>query len=135
MITFTCTKDLCRIIHGKRIAVTKKTLRSHHIIEKKILTKYLCALLSIVIHKEGIENKTNQLIKDIINFNNKNIIKWYSETKSNIPEEPCYISFITPTLFINGQDESIFYVNSQFQVLFVNIFFRQLIINIDCEKL
>ena len=38
------------------------------------------------------------------------------------------------TGFINCQDESRCYVNSSFQVLFFNIFSRQVIMNIDCEK-
>ena len=41
---------------------------------------------------------------------------------------------MTPTGFINGQYESICYVNSSFQFLSFNIFSRQLIVNIDCEK-
>ena len=42
---------------------------------------------------------------------------------------------MTPTGFINGQDESRCYVKLTFQVPFFNIFFRQFIINIDCEKI
>ena len=41
---------------------------------------------------------------------------------------------MTPIGFRNGQDESICYVNSSFQVIFFNIFFRTLIMNIDCKK-
>ena len=41
---------------------------------------------------------------------------------------------MTPTGFMNGQDELRCYVNSSFQVLFFNIFFRTLIMNIDCKK-
>ena len=41
---------------------------------------------------------------------------------------------MTPIGFKNGQDESICYINSSFQVLFFNIFFRMLIMSIDCEK-
>ena len=82
-----------------------------------------------------LENKSNQFINDISNFNNKHIIQCYNETISNIPEEPRYKSAMTLTGFSNGQDESRFYANSSFQVLFFNIFFRHLIMNIDCEKL
>ena len=42
---------------------------------------------------------------------------------------------MTPIGFRNGQYESRFYVNSSFQVIFLNIFFRTLIMNIDCERL
>ena len=42
---------------------------------------------------------------------------------------------MTPIGFRNGQDESRCYVNSSFQVLFLNIFFRTLIMNIDCDRI
>ena len=43
----------------KIIADTKKTLRTHHFIEKDILKIFICGLLSIFIDEEDIENKTN----------------------------------------------------------------------------
>ena len=92
-------------------------------------------MLSIVIDEAYLENKKNHFINYISNFNNKHVIQLYRETKSNIPEEPRYISSMAPTGFINVQDESRYYVNSSFQVIFFDIFFRQLIINIDCEEL
>ena len=79
---------------------------------KDKLRKYLSDILSIVIDEAYIERKTNQFINDISNFNNKHIIQCCNETKSNTTEEPHYISSMTPTGFINGQDESRCYVNS-----------------------
>ena len=92
-------------------------------------------MLSIDIDETEPEKKTNQFINDIINFNNKHIIKCYNKTISNIPAEPRHISYTTPTIFINSQYESICYFNSSFQVIFFNILFRQLIMNTDCEKI
>ena len=66
----------------------------------------------MIIDKADIENRTKQFINDIKNFNKEHIIQCYSENQSNIPEEPCYISSMTPTGFINGKDESRCYVNS-----------------------
>ena len=40
---------------------------------------------------------------------------------------------MTPIGFRNGQDELGCYVNSSFQVIFFNILFKTLIMNIDCE--
>ena len=80
MIKFTCTKDLFRIIYGKIISDTKKTLRTHHFIEREKIQKYRCCLLSMVIDEADLENKTNQLINDISNFNNEYIIQYYIET-------------------------------------------------------
>ena len=76
---------------------TKNTLRSHHFIEKEKLRKYISGLLSIVIDESDLEEITNQFINYIINFNNEHIIQCYNEIKSNIPEEPRYISSMTPT--------------------------------------
>ena len=42
---------------------------------------------------------------------------------------------MTPTVLINSQDESRCYVNLSFQVIFFIIFFRQLIMYIDCDFL
>ena len=100
------------------IADTKKTSRSHHFIKKYKLRKYLSSILSIDMNEEDIENKTNQFISDISDFNNKHIIQCNNKPISNITEELHYILSMTPTGFINGKDESIFYVNFSFQVLF-----------------
>ena len=90
-------------------------------------------MLSIDISEADLENKTNKFVYHINYFNNKHIFQCYNETISNIPEEPSYISSMTPTEFINGQYESRCYINSSFQVHF-SISFILLIINIDCEK-
>ena len=79
-------------------------------------------MLSIDIDEADLEKKTNQFINYIRNFNNKNISQCYNKTISNIPEEPRCISSMTPTGFINGQDESRCYVNSSFQVIFKYLF-------------
>ena len=88
----------------------------------------------LMVDESDLENITNQWINDIRLFNNEHIIQHHNIPQSNIPEEPCYISGMTPTGFINGQYESRCYVNLYFQVLFFNTFFRHLIMNIDCEK-
>ena len=82
-----------------------------------------------------IQGKTNQVINDKSNFNNTHIMKSNIQPISNITEEERFISSMTPIGFRNGQDESRCYVNSSFQVLFFNIFFRTLIMNIDCERM
>ena len=114
MIQFTCTKDLCRILHGKEKMLKKSTLRSHHYIEGEKLGKYLSGILSIENDEADIGKKANQSINDKSDFNIKHIIKCNIQPISNIPEEPRLISSMTPIGFRNGQDESIFYVNSSF---------------------
>ena len=78
----------------------------------------MSGVLSIDNYEADIGEKTNQFINDISNFNNKHIIQCNNKPISNIPEEPYYISSMTPIGFRNVQDESICYVNSTFQVLF-----------------
>ena len=63
------------------------------------------------------------------------MIQFYNIPQYNIPVKPRYISHMTLTEFINGKDEPRWYVNSYFQVLFYTIFFRHLIMNIDCDKI
>ena len=87
-------------------------------------------ILSVENDKADLGEKTNQFINDKINFYNKHI-----QDISNIPEEPHFISSMTPIGFSNGQDESRCYVNLSFQVPFFNIFKKMLIMNIDCEKM
>ena len=62
-------------------------------------------LLSIIFDEAYLTNRTNQWFYHIQNFNKEHIIQPYNVTKSNIPEEEWYISYMTPTGFINGQDE------------------------------
>ena len=75
-------------------------------------------MLFIIIDEADLENRTNQLITDISNCNREHIIQCYIKTQSNIPEEPCYISYMTPTSFINVQYESRCSIKSSYQVLF-----------------
>ena len=88
----------------KWIYDTKKTLRTHHFIEKEKWWRYICGLFSIVIDETDLENRTNQLINDISNFNNEHRTQCYSKTWTNIPEERRYKPSMTPPGFINGQD-------------------------------
>ena len=87
MTEFTYTKDLCRIINGKKALLIPKR-RYVHIISLKIykLRKYLSGMLSIDIDEADLEKKRNQFINDISDFNNEHIIQCYNETISNIPE-------------------------------------------------
>ena len=124
MIKFTFTEYFCRIIHEKKNSDTKKTLRSHNCIEKETCRKYLSGILSIDNDEANIEKKTNHFISCIRVFNNEHIIQYNNKPISNIPEESRYISSMTPTGLINGQDESRCYANSSFQVIF-SIYFLE----------
>ena len=97
---------------------TKRTLRSNNYIEREKLRKCLSGILSIDNDEEDIGKKTNQFISYSSDFNNKYIIQYKNKPISNIPEEPRYISSMTPIGFRNGQYESRCYVNFSFQVLF-----------------
>ena len=65
----------------------------------------MSGILSIDTDGADLEKKTNKFINDISNLNNKHIIQCYKKTISNIPEEPRFISSMTPPGFINGQYE------------------------------
>ena len=115
----------------RKNADTKRTICLHHYIEREKLRKYLSGILSIENDEADLGRKTNQSINDKNDFNNKHIIKCNILHISNIPEEPRFISPMTLIGFRNAQYESRCYVNSSFQVLFFNIFFRKLIVNIN----
>ena len=88
MIKFTCTRNIFKIVHGRKYLLILKTFRTHYFIEKRKLWKYFGCLLSKIIDAAGLKNRTNQFINDIRNFNNEHIIECYIVTESNIPEEP-----------------------------------------------
>ena len=95
--------------------------------------KHMSGMLYIDSDETDIEKKNNQFINYIRNINKIYIIQCYNKIIFNITEEPHYISSRIPTVFINGQYESRCYVNSSFKVLFFDIFFIQLIMNINCD--
>ena len=86
-------------------------------------------------YKADLGKNMDKFINDKSDFNNTHIIKYNIQPISNITEEECFISSMTTIGFRNDQDESRCYVNSSLQVLFFNIFFRTLIMNIDCERM
>ena len=54
---------------------------------------------------------------------------------SSVPEESRYIEFITPLGFINQENETGCHFNSTNQLLYYNVLFRQLILNINCDTI
>ena len=94
----------------------------HHYIEIEKLIKYLSGILYIENYKADLGVNKDQLINDKSEFNNTHIIKSNIEPVSNIPEEECFISSMTPIGFRNGQYESRCYVNSSFQLIFLIYF-------------
>ena len=75
----------------KKIANTKKTLRSHHYIEIEKLGKYISVILHIEKTKADLEKKVDEFINDKSDFNNTHIIKSKIIPVSNIPEEERFI--------------------------------------------
>ena len=134
-IQFTCTENLCRIYMEKKKCRYKKdtTFASFHWNWK--IEKISFWYLIYKNDKADLDKKTNHFINDRSNFNNTHIIKFNIQPVSNITEEEHFISSMILIGFRNDQDASRCYANSSLQVLFFNIFFRKLIMNIDCEIL
>ena len=97
------------------------------------MEKYLNGITLIESTQADLEKKADEFINHKVDFNITHIIKSDIQQLTNVPEEARFISSMTPTGFRNDQDESRCYVNSTFQVLFFNIFYRTLIMNIDCD--
>ena len=89
MIKLTCNKDIFRIIHGRKQFRIPEQLRTQNFIEKRKWWKYIDGWLSIFFDEAYTQNRKNQLINDISNFNNEHIIQCYSVTISNTHEKPC----------------------------------------------
>ena len=53
----------------------------------------------------------------------------------SFPEESRYIAVISPPGLINQENETIFYFNATIQLLYSNILFRKLILNIYCYSM
>ena len=118
-----------------KINDTKRTLRSHHYISIDLWRKYLNGITRIESTLADLEKKVDEFINHKIDFNTAHIIKSDIQQIMKIPEKARFISSMTPTSFRNNQDESRCYVNSTFQVLFFNVLFRSLIMNIDCDTM
>ena len=65
-------------------------------------------LLSRIFDKANLKTRTNQWFYHIQNFLKEHIILVSNINQSDIHEEERYISFMTPTGFINFQEESRF---------------------------
>ena len=86
MTKFTYTNDLFMIMYGRRKLLMQKRIKFTSFHGKRKIWKYIDGLLSIIFDEADIENRKNQLINDISNFNNEHIIQLYNVTQSNIPE-------------------------------------------------
>ena len=97
---------------------TNRTLRSHHYISIDLWRKYLNGITVIESTQADLDKMVDKFISHKIVFNTAHIIKSEIQQITNIPEKARFISSMTPTGFRNDQDESRYYVNSTFQVLF-----------------
>ena len=68
---------------GEKKSDTQKTYVSFH--WKSKITEISWWFVIITIDEADLKNRKNKLINDISNFNNKDIIQWYSVTQSNTP--------------------------------------------------
>ena len=86
--------------------------------DEKTLLNYLDGVLSIMFDEVYLMNRTSKWFCHIQNFNKEHFIRPYNVTESNKHKEERFISCMTTTRFINGQDESICYVNRFFKFVF-----------------
>ena len=114
---------------------TNRTLRSHHYISIDSWRKYLNGITVIDSTQAELDKMVDEFISNKTKFQTKQIIKSDIQQIMNMPEKARFISSMTPTGFKNDQEKSRCYVNSTFQVLFFNVFFRSLIMNIDCDMM
>ena len=87
-------------------------------------------ILQVIRTQADLDKMVDEFISHKTKFNTAHIIKSDIQQIMNIPEKARFISSMAPTGFRNDQDKSRCYVNSTFQVLFFNVFFRSLIMNV-----
>ena len=92
---------------------TNNLLRAQHYVKKRI-RYYMKLFLSIIIGDKDIMNRLEQWLFHINYFHNKHVMLPKNKTVAAICEAERYMSYLTPTGFINGQYEYRFYANSSF---------------------
>ena len=56
-------------------------------------------------------------------------------SNSSVPEESRFIVYMKPPGFINNKNKTRCYFNATIQMLYFDILFRRLILNIDCDNI
>ena len=76
--------------------------------------------------------KVDNWLDSFEKFHKKYIIMPSESLNSPLLEERLFITFRSPPGFINQENKTIYDLNATFQMLYFNVLFRQLILNIDC---
>ena len=79
-----------------------------------------------------IDEKVEHWLYSFENFHKKYIIMPSLSLNSLLIEESLFVPVWSPPGFINRENETRFYLNATFQILYFNVLFRQLIHKIYC---
>ena len=96
---------------------------------------YLTHILKSDTSRGDVNKKVDHLLYSFEKFHNKYIIMPQQSLNSSFLEERLFVTVRSRPGFIKRESETICYLNSTFQLLHLNVLFRQFILNIDCYNM
>ena len=93
---------------------------------------YLTNIFKSNTSSDDIKEKVDHWLDSFEKFHKKDIIMTSESLNYFFPGESWYITVRPPTGFINQENETRCYFNRTIQILYYNVLFRQLILNIGC---
>ena len=100
--------------------------------KEKKMRQYFSNILIYYTHSDCNKEKIDYWLDDFKKFHQQYIVIPTESYNSSITEDIRYIAVRTPPGFINKKNKYIYYFNATIQLLYCNIIFRKLILNIDC---
>ena len=104
----------------------------HFHIKVSNMKHYLTNILKIDTSSGDMNEKVDHWLDSFEIFHKKYIIMPLESSNHFFLGESLYVTFWSPPGFINRENESVCYLNETIQLLYCNVLFRQLILNIYC---
>ena len=93
---------------------------------------YLTHVLKNETSNGDMNEKVDNCLDSFEKFHKKYIITPSISLNYLILEESMFVTVQSPPGFINQENETICYLNATFQLLYFNVLFRQLVLNVEC---
>ena len=104
----------------------------HYHLKKNYMKYYLTHVLNNYTSSGDMNEKIDDWLDYFEKFHKKYIIMPSLLLYSLFLEESLFVTVKSPPGFINRENETRFYLNATLQLLYFNVHFRQLVLNIDC---
>ena len=104
----------------------------HFCLKKNEMKDYWTHVLKNVTSSGDMDKKVDHWFYYFEKSHKKYIIMPSLSLNYLLIEESLFVTVRSPPGFINQENETICYLNATFQLLYFNVLFRQLVLNIDC---